>query len=346
MDNTYDYLFNGEGNDTTPPHDSSTPQQAQGDSQEAPQAMNKDNNNAGNAQQTQTQQEDNLFAKLDSLRHPFDTTRNVKKTEFIGGLFARGYVSVVAGAPGVGKTIFEQRIIHDLSRGGDIFGGFAHEDKPRHSILISGEFKEEGFIERAQAFDWHSDKNFVEVIDTLDFEKKGISFALNDSEGRANLEHVAASCRDVLFLDSLGTLFCGKENDNSEIIKLFSFLMRLASDYNIAIVVIHHSRKRLASEQQRPLTIDDLIGGNGITRYTYSVIAIEYRYDIKTNIVRCLKSWGKIFKPFTYKVKKNLYDNGSYLDINLEPGEIDIDSLTSTNKKQSRELTLTQASLY
>ena len=279
------------------------------------------------------------FALMRKLRHQFNPRKEIKKTEYIGGLFPRGYVSVVAGAPGVGKTIFEQRIAHDLSMGGDIFGGKGHEDSPRKSIIISGELKEEGFIERAQQFDWYSDMEYLEVIDTLTFEEDGISFFLNEKEGQANIEEVASTQGlDVLFIDSLGTLFGGKENDNSELIKVFRFMMRLASKHNIAVVVMHHGRKRLAAEQRKPLTLDDLIGGNAISRYAHTVYAIEYNEGLRANLVRCLKTWGVHTPNFAYSIRK--IDNGGFgsyscIDINLNPSEIDLSDTTGTTKKSA-----------
>ena len=114
-----------------------------------------------------TQNEEIKFSKLDSLRHSFDTHRNVKKTEYIGGIFARGGVTAIVGASGVGKTTFLQRMFHDLSIGGEIFGGFWTEYKKRKSIIIAAELGEDGLTERAQEFNWHSDTEYVEVIDML-----------------------------------------------------------------------------------------------------------------------------------------------------------------------------------
>ncbi len=262
----------------------------------------------------------NKFAKLDSLRHKFDITKEITPTEYVGGLFPRGHVSAIIAPSGTGKTIIEQRLFTDLSKGGKILDGFAYEDKPRNSIVIAGEFGEDALIERTHDFDFFdADKNFVEVIDVFNMAQEGISFMLGDKEGHENIEHVAQSRPDIMFFDSFGTLFKGRENNNDELFEVFRFLMLIAKKYNIAIVVIHHSRKRLASEQNKPLQQDDMIGGNAIARCVHEIVAIEYNYEHEVNVVRCLKSWREYFKSFTYKIKKNISYGKSYLVFDLNP---------------------------
>ena len=183
-------LFQSVANDTT-----ATPSQASNTQASA------ENSQSVTKSKEDTPKEKNSghdkFSKLDSLRHSFDTHREIKKTEYLGGLFPRGGITVIAGHAGVGKTLFMQRLFHDLSKGGEIFGGFAHEDKPLKSIILAGEFGENGLAERAQEFNWHSDKNFVEVIDFITFEENGISFNLCEKEGQSNIEHLAASKPDL-----------------------------------------------------------------------------------------------------------------------------------------------------
>ena len=277
------------------------------------------------------------FSKLDSLRRSFDTHRKVEKTEYIGGMFARRGVTVVAGASGVGKTTFMQRFFHDLSIGGSIFGGFYYEDKPKKSIILAGELGEDGLIERAQEFNWHSDPNYVEVIDMISHAENGISYNINEAKGQANIEHLAqTSGLDLLIFDSFGMFYSGKETDNDALREVFSFLMGIARKYNIAVVVVHHSRKRLSNEQTKPLTLDDLIGGNAIARYSHRVIAIEYNKNYGANTVTCLKSWGKFFKTFTYSKKEDIYGQYSYLDIDLNPKEISLPEQSGKNGQKNK----------
>lgn len=320
-------FINGDGNDTTP-QASTTALNAESSQQDslAP-------NSTSNEAIAHIAQENNSFAAFDSLRHKFNTRREIKKTEYIGGLFPRKGITVIAGASGVGKTTFEQKVIHDLSLGGNILDGFTKNEPKRKSIIIAGELGEEGLTERAQEYGWHSDTNLVEVVDLLDFEEKGYSLIINEEAGMANIEHLAQTPNlDLLFLDSFGMFYTGKETDNDALRSVFHWLLRIARKYNIAIVIIHHSRKRLSTEQQKSLTLDDLIGGNAISRYAHRVIAIEYNAKLKANTVTCLKSWGPYFKTFTYCKKPGFYGGEPYLEFDLELGEIE----PTTNKNNNK----------
>ncbi len=290
----------------------------------------------GSSQNGKKAASNDKFALLDSLRHPFDTHKKIKKTEFIGGLYPRGYTSLIVGASGVGKTVFMQKNFDDFSKGGSFFGGFSTLDKSVKSLVLAAEFGENGLIERAQEFNMHSNSDYVEVIDVLDFVEKGIFFTLNDKEGQENIEHLAASNIDILFIDSFRAFYKGKETDNDKVTEVFMWLAGIARKYNIAVVVIHHNRKRLSSEQEKPLVLDDIIGGQALQCYVYRVIAIEYKKEHNMNFVTCLKSWKIYFKTFAYKVRTDLYGN-PYITIDLNPEEITVEKLNAKGKTQASE---------
>ena len=291
------------------------------------------------------------FSALDKMRKKFDTSTPIPKTEFIGGLFPRGYVSLIVAPPGTGKSLAIQKIFTDLSNGGDFlqhytkedseqeYRCFAKDEPARKCIILAGELGERGLRERAQEFRFKHNPENVEVFDQVKYDEAGFSFIIDTKEGQACLEHIAMSKPDILFIDSFSAFFDGKENDNSEVRNAFRFLCSIARRYDIALVISHHSRKRLSSEQDKPLTLDDVIGGNAITRFVHTVIALEY--DKKREIRRftCLKSWSKKFKPFGYYIRKSFYGGDPYIDINLDPGELNEDNLNlkTSNINQNPE---------
>lgn len=298
------------------------------------------------SEQTQGQEQNDQFSKLDSLRRQFDYTRPFKKTEYIGGLFARGAVSVLAGAAGVGKSTLLQKCIHDIC--GSVVDAndqyravfpdeesnyFALEPRARKVILLTGELGEDSLLERSNEYTWHTKFENFEVIDLLSVEGEGINLNINESEGLANFEHLARTQGlDLIVLDSLGMFHTLKESDNDGLRVLFKNLAGLARRYNIAIGIVHHNRKRLSSEQSKPLTLDDIIGGSAISRYVHRVIVIEYSKDREMNTVTCLKSWGKWFKPFGYKKVDETWGH-SRLEFSYDLDSIDIPQKTTTPTK-------------
>ena len=265
--------------------------------------------------------EQNEFAQFDRLRKEFNPNAHYK-TEFVASRFPRGHVSIIAGAPDTGKSLTLERLCADLSKGGDIFGGISHEDKPKKSIIITAELPEEVLIERNDDFNFGIDFNYVEIIDADKYSEKGIILDLNDknrNNGRENIEHLAQTKGlDLLILDSLGALFSGKENDNQALIQVFVWLKKIARKYNIAVVVVHHIRKRLSNERKNPLELEDVIGGSAITRYCAVAYALEYNDKYGMNIIKTLKFWYKNRpKTIGYKAYTDLYGK-SHLDIMLD----------------------------
>ena len=320
----------------------------------------KDSDTRKDNHKEQTQQEhkdkkdtesDSKFSKLLSLIMPFDTSIPVKKTELIGGLFARGYVTVLGAPSGTGKSLAIQKMFTDLSNGGDFLQNyaidedtgeykcFAKNEPPRKCLVLCGELGEQGLRERAQEFDLHHNPQNVIVLDQITCEEQGFSLMINDDKGRENLEFIIEKTKpDILFIDSFSAFFTGKENDNSECNEVFGYLRRIAKKYQIALVITHHSRKRLSSEQGKPLTLDDLVGAQAITRHVYSVIFLEYNAKTKLNVFTNPKSWGRKFKPFGYSVRCGLYGQAD-IQIDLAPATIDDDKLhaSTNNANQNHE---------
>ena len=280
---------------------------------------------------------------------PFDTSIQVTPTEFIGGLFPRGYVSVIVGPPGTGKSLVVQKIFTDLSNGGKFLAGskgdgatcFKDNEQQRKCIILCGELGEQGLRERATTFNLHPNPQNVIVLDQTSCEANGYSFMLNTPKGHNNLEFIAQTRPDILFIDSFSAFFTGKENDNSECNEVFGYLRRVAHNHNLALVITHHSRKRGTKEQNNPLTLDDVVGAQAITRHVYSVIAIEYMQSLKLIKISSLKCWGKKFDPFGYSIKYDIWGH-PYIHIDLAPGEIDEDKLntntSNTGQKQEWQI--------
>lgn len=283
----------------------------------------------------------NDFALLDRLRSEFNPN-DYKETELIAGRFPRGGVTVIAGAPDTGKSLTLERLYADLSKGGEIFGGISHEDKPKKSIIITADISSDLILERNDNFNFGIDFNYVELIDADRYEENGITFDLSSDNGRKNIEHLAQEKDlDILILDSLGALNSGKENDNQALIKVFSFLRKIARKYNIALVIVHHIRKRLSNERKNSLELEDIIGGSAISRYCAVAYALEYNDRYGMNVIKTLKFWYKNRpKSIGYKAYDDIYGH-SHLDIILDLEKITAATQTTQNtaiKSEWRQL--------
>ena len=271
---------------------------------------------------------------LDELIEDFDTDKPIEPPELIGGMFIRGYVNWIVGQSGGTKSWKIIRWCRDISRGGEIFGGFAHNQEPKKCLILAGELPADEMIRRGKLLneggELKHNKENLKIIDMKKSERKGVSLLLSSKDGKENIIKIIQRAKpDIIFIDSLISFIEGDESKYENMKPITDWLERTASEYNIAIVIVHHIRKRLTRERMNPLNQDDVIGSSSITRKAGLVIGVEFNSDTEITTVTCLKSWLKKFKPFTYKLVNGLYA-GLRFEINLNP-----DTLTQSPKSTS-----------
>lgn len=277
--------------------------------------------------------------KLEGLSHSLDPSVNLPPQEFIGGLFPRKFVSLLIAPPGTGKTIFMQKFVSDLSIGGSIFDGFAEDEPPRKSLILAGEAGYELLIRRGASMKWPVNPKMVTVIDQYEAEIKNIPIMLDDPEGWNNiLTLVDIHNPDIIFIDTLSSFHEKDENKAAEMKPMIKKMSALARDCNIAVVPVHHSRKRLAKERSLSLNQDDVIGSSIINRLVGLIVGIEpMKDDEKLLLVRPLKSWFSTFMPFTYTLKPGFY-GGTVVKTDLAPASVSNSKIAVWNYLRSNFL--------
>ena len=238
-----------------------------------------------------------------------DPTLQIPPQEFIGGLFPRKFITLLAAPPGTGKTMFIQRAASDLSIGGTFFDGVVEDEPVRTSLIFSGEAGYEMLIRRGASLKWHINPQRVLVVDQHKFEYNNIEIMIDEDEGWRNVERlIEIYSPDIIFWDTFSSFHDKDENKANEMKPLIRKIARLASEKNIAAVLVHHSRKRAANERNLTLTQDDVIGSSILNRLVALIIGIEPMKDNeKILLVRPLKTWFSAFMPFTYQITESLY---------------------------------------
>ena len=261
--------------------------------------------------------------QLSTLIHNLDPKIQLPQLEIIGGIFPRGYVSMIFAPPGTGKTIFIQKFASDLSNGGNIFDGLSEDEPRRTSLILAGEAGYELLIRRAAMMKWEITPDRVKVFDQYEANLQNVSVMLDSDEGWDNiLRLIDMFSPDILFIDSLISFHEKDENKGVEIKPMLAKLAILARSKNIAIVPVHHSRKRLARERSLSLNQDDVIGSSVFNRYVGLIVGIEPMKDNESVLlVKPVKSWFRTFTPFTYTLKEGLY-GGTVVQTDLAPAGV------------------------
>jgi len=225
--------------------------------------------------------------------------------EKIGGIFTRGQLSILAGQAGVGKSVLMQYLCSKWSMEGLVVG------------YITGELPKALMQWRQKTTGWEYNPANFKIFSAIDAALEGMNLDLSSPEGLKNFRIIADSRKwDVLVLDSLTGLTDGNESDPEKMNPLTTLLLRLASEKNCAIPLIHHPRKKKGFERKDRMHLDDVIGSSTLTRKAGFVVGVEILQEAKEPevFVTVLKNWtgkrGDLFS-FTIHGGENLYTGKS-----------------------------------
>ena len=179
-------------------------------------------------------------------------------------------------------------------------------------------------IRRAAATNWAVNQQNVKIYGMIDAEKSGMSLMLDEEDGKKNIERILKIHKpDIVFFDTLGSFHNSDENKADEMKPILRWLLTIAEVYNVAIVLMHHSRKMQGREIGRALTQDDTIGSSIFNRLVSVIISIEpTKEDDKVLLVKALKSWFSKFMPFTYKLTEDTEEHTT-MHVDLAPSVVE-----------------------
>lgn len=273
-----------------------------------------------------------MTINTDKLKHiteygkEFDRDAELPEIEKIAGLYPRGFLSLYAAQAGTGKTWFMQYISCKISRGGNILAGLVAKSKPMKVVIFAGETGKYLLDKRLQATCWAYDKKRIRVYDAVELQRDDIPIMLNTQEGRMTTIAILAQEKpDIIFYDTLISFHTADESKQGEMTSIMTFLLKLAKEFNCAVVLNHHTRKRSTKNPNAKLTQDDVIGSNIAVRLSSCVFIAEQvadEFDESQGMpavhVSNVKNWEKRIPDFTYKF---ITDEGSdLLDFAIEWG--------------------------
>lgn len=278
-----------------------------------------------------------------SLAQPLSRDAEVAPRDTIGGLFPRGYFSIVASPPGTGKTWLMQYLACRLSVGGNILGGLRTKQPPCKCLIFAGETGRDLLLRRLKLTVWDCNPDLLRVYDAIELQRNNINVMLNEEEGRANfLAILAAECPDIIWIDTLISFHSADESKQAEMSGLYRFLLKAAHACDCAIVCNHHTRKRNNKNPVATLGQDDVIGTSAGVRLAANVFIAEQESE-RTNLtddeylavwIRNVKSWDKKIPPFSLKFYRDTWSNK--LDYAIDWGDTAVSEERSARARMRR----------
>ena len=233
-----------------------------------------------------------LQSKLEKFRHDFSETPGAIP-ERIFGLYPRGYMSILASPPGLGKTWLTLYLCACGSEGVTVLG---EKSRPVKAVIMSGETGVDLLLTRIRQTEWEIDKSLVSMYSAFELSMAGINPAINTPEGRAVLLNIIERERpDVVIFDTLISFHSFDESDQKEMTRVYLYLCKLAATFSFAIVLNHHTRKRSQQNPNKIFSQDDVIGSSSSIRLASDVYILQDMADEGATgfYLMNVKSWGK-----------------------------------------------------
>jgi len=262
-----------------------------------------------------------------ALAQPLDRDTSIPERDTIGGLFPRGYFSILASPPGTGKTWIMQYLACKLSIGGNVLGGLRTRQAPAKSLIFAGETGRDLLIRRLNSTLWDCNAKMVKVYDAIELSRNNVNVMLNEEDGRATfLALLAAENPDIVFIDTLISFHSADESKQADMSSVYRFLLKTAHMCDCAIVLNHHTRKRNIKAPTQALGQDDVIGTSAGVRLAANVFIAEQEQDQWnesddgfTVWVKNVKSWQAKLPPVCLKFYRDV--NTRKLDVAVSWGE-------------------------
>lgn len=245
----------------------------------------------------------------------------------------QGMLTMVVGAPGVGKSLFVLLgIVKNLIDGTTFLDGSQIEGEQKRVIWFDSESSYAINLERMQAFDIPLEALVLPPGEDLE------NGSLEDEDFIAKLrEQILDILPWLVVIDSLRGAH-GLDENSSQVTHIMKALADLAQETGVAILVIHHLRK---CEPGQPIGANDIRGSNAQAALARSIIAISKPFPfgeelqmevIKSNVAKLAPPIGFRFDetegivgfdlPNREKPKSQLEIAASFLREWLADGEL------------------------
>ncbi|OPX88285.1 MAG: Regulatory protein RepA [Pelotomaculum sp. PtaB.Bin104] len=265
-------------------------------------------------------QKDNGF-NITSILRPPDPTKKVQIEWIVPDMIPAGYVTLLIADPKSGKTWLSMRLACDLSSGGVILGGLDSLVPARRVLYLMGDTGEGLVNYRLHRTGWPFNAGNIRFVYAEEVRQAGVDLDFGTDQGVDILRQLILAWQPhIVFVDTLTNFHSVDESKNSDVKPIIASLRDIAAQYNIALVVLHHARKRKTREVDLPISQHDSVGAGVLSRLVGNIIGIERRIveGKQIHLVRSLASWFREFDQFTFSLEDVEKDGQEMVEMKID----------------------------
>jgi len=182
----------------------------------------------------------------------------------------RGFVTLLVGPPGIGKSAVVLYIAKCLITKDTYWpDGSRRSGNAGYVMWCDTEAAQAVFCDRVVNWKLPQQRLLMPGDDPL--STLNLSSAIDAARLSAKVkEHLP----DLVSVDSLGSAHSGDENSTRDMNRVLGLLAQIARDQNVAVLVVHHLRKRGMNDTEE-IDLDRIRGSGVIASFARSVLALE-----------------------------------------------------------------------
>jgi len=229
----------------------------------------------------------------------------------------RGMINMLAAAPGTGKSVVALDLCRRVMTPGETWPD--GQMILQHGPVIYLDAEGVPQLHNERAIDWEMNiSRFYLMPDPLNGGIESVDLLAQEWRDRV-IEMTHAIKPELIVIDSLGDVNSKGENNVEDVRELFQWLGRYALDFQIGVMIIHHTRKSGHSTVLDIMTQDDVRGSGHITAKARSILGLS---NIKNSENDDDSSWRRL-----EILKANIGRKPTPLGIEFLPGLRDTPTL-------------------
>ena len=229
----------------------------------------------------------NRYALMDRLEHALPTHRSRQRYPSLQTIsrdlepvdwlwpswIPRGMLTLLGASPGAGKSLVALDLARRLIHGDPWPDGTSVATPGGNVVFVDAEALPQVQSARAKAWNMDGDRLFPLMPDDtstlIDFGSPA------DQDNLTEMVHHLDP--ELVIVDSLSSVTLQGENNVEDVRELLGFLSSVARDFDVALLLIHHLRKRHKGRApvSRLISADDFRGSSHIIARARSVIALS-----------------------------------------------------------------------